>query len=458
MIHIGAWLTLFFIGCTVVLAEGTPIIPDHWTPENAVRFALANNPDIAITQQRIAVAQAGVQEAKAAFYPRLDLSASYQKTNTPLYSFGNILNQGAFNETINFNDPGLSDNLSMNATITYRLYSGGRDQAGLDAAEAGNHALLADMEVVRSQLAFTVVKTLFIIVEAEEILKARRAAAESIVASVQAAQARFEAGDLLKADLLNLEVRQAEAYEDVLVSQHGVNLAKRAFLNVLGLEEGGSDVIPNYAIEELIPKDLSFNGRPEFKELASSIKEAEALLRQSQGGYYPTIEAFAGYQIDKGFEFDGSSNSWQAGVLLNLNLFEGKKKEAKVSAAEAHLRALKQKQRKLSLAIKLEVEKAKLAMEQAQQRLLVTEKMVQQAEEGAALQRERFQEGLLLSSELIDAENRLLDAKVRRILAKSSQRTAVAELRRAVGLDQFDINMKHDTEEEMQSSIKEPKE
>jgi outer membrane protein TolC len=431
----------------MVLAEGTPIIPDHWTPENAVRFALANNPDTAITRQRIAAAQAGVQEAKAVFYPRLDLHASYLQTNYPMYSFSNILNQGVFDEDINFNNPGRSDNLRINATITYRLFSGGRDQAGLDAAEAGNSASRADMEVVRSQLAFAVVKTVFTIVEAEEILKARRAAAESIDASVQAAQARFESGDLLKADLLNLEVRQAEAYEDVLVSQHGVNLAKRAFLNVLGLEEGSSDVIPNYAIEELMPRDLSFNGRPEFKEIASSIKEAEALLRQSQGGYYPTIEAFAGYQIDKGYEFDGSGNSWQAGVLLNLNLFEGKKKEAKVSAAEAHLRALKETQRKLSLAIKLEVEKATLAMEQAQQRVLVTEKMVQQAEEGAALQRERFQEGLLLSSELIDAENRLLEAKVRRILARSAQRTAVAELRRAVGLEQFNMNVQRDTEE-----------
>ena len=40
--------------------------------------------------------------------------------------------------------------------------------------------------------------------------------------------------------------------------------------------------------------------------------------------------------------------------------------------------------------------------------------MVEQAEESAHLSRERFKEGLILSSELIDVENRLTDAQVRK--------------------------------------------
>jgi outer membrane protein TolC len=115
---LATWLFLFATAQTQAMAENSPIIPDQWTPENAVIFALANNPDTAITRQRIAVAQASVQEANAAFYPRLDLSASYQQTNNPMYSFGNILNQGVFDDTINFNDPGTTDNLRLNATVS----------------------------------------------------------------------------------------------------------------------------------------------------------------------------------------------------------------------------------------------------------------------------------------------------------------------------------------------------
>ena len=431
-------LFFFVIAQTLALAEDSLGVPEQWTTENAVRFALENNPNTAITKQRIAAAQAAVQEANSAFYPRLDLNASYQQTNNPMYSFGNILTQGEFDNTIDFNNPGTTDNLGLNATISYKLYNGGRDQAGIDAAEANQNASLYEMDIVRSELSFMVVKTLFTIVHAEETLQARQSALESIDASLQVAKARYEAGDLLKTDLLNLEVHQFEARENMIQTQHAVNLTKRSFLNLLGLEQGTVHVAPNCITEQLVPNDLSYQKRPELQKLTASIEAAEAHLRQAKSGYYPTADAFAGYQVDHGFELGGSGNSWLGGIKINYNLFSGKQTEAQVATAEARLAEQKQHQRKLTLAINLEVEKAKLTVEQAQQRLQVTGKMVELAEESASLHRERFKEGLILSSELIDVENRLTDAKVRRTLARAAERIAVADLRRAVGLGQFD--------------------
>ncbi len=418
-------------------AENRLIVPDQWTPENAVLFALANSPDTAISMQRIAASQAAVQEAAGAFYPRLDLNASYQKTSNPMYSFGNILNQGEFSDTIDFNDPGTTDNLNLNATISYSLYRGGSDQAGLDAADAGKTAALMEMETVRSLLAFAVVKTYFTIIQAEENLRAREAALEAVSTSVDVARARYEAGDLLKADLLNLEVHLSEANEDLIQARHRAELAKRAFLNLLGLEQGTVRLTPDCETEQPVPADLSFDGRPELKKLTASLAAADAAVRRARGGYSPSADAFATYQVDQDYELDGSGSSWMAGVRINMNFFAGGQTEARIAAARARLGELKEMQRKLALAINLEVEEAMLALEQARQRLLVTAKMVEHAEESAALSRERFKEGLVLSSELIDIESRLTDARVRKSLALAAQRIAVADLRRAVGLAQF---------------------
>ena len=99
---------VIFMGtaCASISArEGGPVVPDEWSVEEAVGFALANSPDTAITRQRIHAAQATVEQATAAFYPRVDLGVSYGQTNNPMYSFGNILNQGAFDQSIDFNDP-----------------------------------------------------------------------------------------------------------------------------------------------------------------------------------------------------------------------------------------------------------------------------------------------------------------------------------------------------------------
>ena len=77
--------------------------------------------------------------------------------------------------------------------------------------------------------------------------------------------------------------------------------------------------------------------------------------------------------------------------------------------------------------------RAELALSQARQRLLVTDKIVEQARESVELSRARFREGVILASDLIDSETRLTEAEVRQAVARSALRLAAADLRRAAG-------------------------
>ncbi|NOX79528.1 MAG: TolC family protein [Deltaproteobacteria bacterium] len=411
--------------------------PATWTVQAAVRFALAHSPDIAVTRHRIAAARAAVKEAQSAFYPRIGVSTSYSRTNNPMYSFGNILNQGVFNNTINFNDPGWSDNLDMTAGVNYRFYNGGHDQAGVQAARAGEAASELELAVVHSRLEFAVVRSFLTIVQARETVQARQSAVKAIAASLQVARARYAAGTMLKADLLNLEVQQSKTHENLIQARHGLALAKRGFLNLLGLAKGTVNIDDGHYPEQPIPANTSFARRPELKRMDAAIRAARAQVRQAVSGYYPTADAFVNYRIDKGYELDGSGNSWMGGVRLNYNLFDGHRTSAAVTRARALLAAAREQKRKLSLAINFEVEQAQLALEQAGQQLQVTKKMVEQADESARLSRARFKEGVILSSDLIEVENRLTDALVRRTVARASRRIAIADLRWAIGLQQF---------------------
>lgn len=430
-------ICIVFESASISASEEAPVVPDEWTVEEAVTFAIANSPDTAITRQRISAAHATVEQATAAFYPQVDLGASYGQTNNSMYSFGNILNQGVFDQSIDFNDPGKTDNLNMNATLNYRFYNGGKDEAGLRAAEAGEAASKHELEAVHLQLGFQVVRTYFTIIQAQETVQARKSATDAIAASIQVARARYEAGDLLRADLLNLEVHQSREQENLIQARHALNLAKKGFLNLLGLERGPVVLKTDCSIDQLVPTQTTFEHRPELKRLEAAIEAAELLVRKAQGGYYPTADVFAGYQVDKGYELDGAGNSWLAGIKVNYNLFNGHQTSSEIARANAVLAEKKEEKRKMVLAIDLEVEQARLFLEQAEKRLQVTKKMVEQAEESARLNRERFKEGVVLSSDLIDVENRLTDALVRRTGARTSRRIAVADLRRALGMHQF---------------------
>ncbi|MGE4558608.1 MAG: TolC family protein [Desulfobulbus sp.] len=421
-----------------IAAAPTDSIPPKWSVQSAVAYALSHNPDTRAAVERMAAAEADLKAARSAFYPQLGVAVEYSRTNNPMYSFGNILNQGMFTDSIDFNDPGTTDTLQTKGVVQYRLYNGGRDGAAVNAAENRGQASVLEKDAIRLQLEFNVVRSFCSIVQAGEVVVARQSALEAISASLAVARARFEEGSLLQEEVLNLEVQQARAQEQLIQARHSLSLAHRGFLRLLGLEGETVRLDPQASPIQEIPAAQEISRRPELKAMSAQIKMLEALVRQARGGYAPTADIFGSYQVDKGTELDeGSGNSWTTGLRLNYTLFNGGRTGAEVERTEAQLREAREKRHRLELAFSLEMEQAILALHQEDERLKVTEKMVASAQESARLSRLRFKEGLLLSSELIDTENRLTDALLSHTLATASRKIAIADLRRTTGLHQF---------------------
>lgn len=434
-----AWLSWIFLVAVVTVSPADSAEDKRWTAREAVIFALQNSPDSRIAAQRISAAIAQRDMAASSFRPRLNLSAGYDQTNNPMYSFGNILNQGSFDESIDFNDPGRTDNLNIKAELLYRFYNGGRDEAGVNAAASSQLATEMDRKTTYQQLGYEVVNAYQQISQAQDQVAAREAELKAIEASLDVAVARFEAGDLLKADKLNFEVQKSRARENLIISQHRLELSKKIFLNLLGLEQGSALIASESENRQTVPTQDSYQQRPEISSLEAQLARAEAELQRSQGHRYPTLDGFASYQYDYGFVNDDDGNSWAAGLKLNYNLYDGHNAQAETAAKKAAYQTVKEQLTKLRLAVNLEIEEAELNYNQALERRSVTEQMVQVARESAQLSRERFKQGLILSSDLIDVELRLTDALVRQSAAKAHYEVAIANLRRAAGLQQFSI-------------------
>lgn len=411
-----------------------------WTARDAVEFALRNNPDSLVAHQRLKEAEALRLRSAASFYPHIDLSASYSQTDNPMYSFGNILNQGAFTPGIDFNAPGRTDDLNLGAGAHYRFYNGGQDLARNRAATAGVEASAAARDAVLLRLQFEVFRSFHKIDEAQNVNRAMMLALDSIRASLAVARARYAAGDLLKADLLNLEVQESRALEDQIASAHTLALANRVFLQLLGLNAGDVRIAPGPMEAPLRPASPDPQLRPELLQLQASLRAAESEVQAARGSRWPTLDGFATYNYNQGYVLDGSGDSWLAGVKVNFKAFDGQSAAADIALSEARLRALRGEQGKLELALGLEVTQAELALRQAEQRLQVTQKMVDQATESELLSRARFNEGALLAADLIEIDTRLTEARVRNAVAASALQVAIADLRRAAGLPVFETN------------------
>ena len=129
---------------------------EPWTLERALKQALAASPDARLAQQRILAAQAGVEQANAAFWPRLQFQSSYTRTDNPMTVFGSILNQRAYSSSLNFNDVPAVDDLNARGLLTVPLYAGGRNIATRKAATANSEAARQDNAAVQNALGFEV--------------------------------------------------------------------------------------------------------------------------------------------------------------------------------------------------------------------------------------------------------------------------------------------------------------
>src|SRR3972149_61216 len=75
---------------TAAPAQGEPGSPTDLTLAAAVTLALERHP---------ALRAAGVDQARAAFLPRVDFSEGITRSDNPVYAFGALLNQGRFTQT-----------------------------------------------------------------------------------------------------------------------------------------------------------------------------------------------------------------------------------------------------------------------------------------------------------------------------------------------------------------------
>ena len=351
------------------------------------------------------------------------------------------LNQRAFSFTGNFNHPDPTDNLNSKVLAQWSLYDGGQSLASRQAAKLNTEATRQTFAAARNDLVFEVTRAFHTIGKAREFVSAAAAAVGSIEANVTVASNRFAAGNVLKTDLLDSQVRLAESQENLIRARNAVALSEVVFRTVIGVgekENVTADETVGQAPRLSSPDEsnrrdtCSTLSRPELAAAQQTVTAAERQVRAAQAGYIPRLNTFASYDLDSG---NGTryTDSWLAGVSIDVNIFDGFLTRGKVSEARANLESARQQERKVALSVTLETRQAQLNLEETQARLDTTGKSVEQAEESVQITKDRYANGLALLTQLLDAENALTAARQRRAAVGTDLLIARAALDHALG-------------------------
>jgi outer membrane protein TolC len=178
--------------------------------------------------------------------------------------------------------------------------------------------------------------------------------------------------------------------------------------------------------------------RPEIVALRSRIAAGRANAAATRAGLWPQANLSAGYDYanpnPRILPLEPRwKSSWSVGAVVSLSLFDGGRTAAAAAQIEAQADALGHRLEDLERRVRLEVTQRLLELGTARQAAAVAVANLDSAHENVRVARDRYHEGVIPSSELLDAETALLRAGLDRTNALAQVRVALANLERAVG-------------------------
>jgi outer membrane protein len=417
--------------------------PDHpLSLDEAVALALERNPDFLAAAERIAEAEAGVGEVTSGFYPQVGARLGYVRTDNPAQAFSVILNQRRFSFDLDFNNPGATQNVRPEIFGIWPLFRGGQDHERRQASLLGVEAAKLERLALRNALSDAVIGTYCALVAAPEQVEAARASIAAVSSALRQAQARFSAGAALKSDVLSLDVRLAEARENEVRAQNGVELARAAMRTLLALPPeapieiagptaaGEVDIPPTFA--EALQRALT--ARPELGAASRQVAMREHELQAERAAYLPRVDAVGSFGNDSSnFELSHTRDSWTFGAAAEIDVFSGFRTREKVRAAERRLAAAREAERKARLDVENDVRTAFLAVDEARQRTRVATAAVTSADDALQLVQTQYEAGTVTITRYLEAEAARTAARSRAIAARYDLQRAGAALRKSMG-------------------------
>ena len=439
---VGLWeLTVFlvaFLSPTVANAQQPPL---PLTLEEALERGQRESLRIVEQQARVDVAAAAEAGARAADRPLIAALAGYTRTNH-VQEFQILTPTPPVRSTLY---PDVPDNYRTRFDFQWPIYSGGKDDALVRAAQAERGAAGADLLAVRADLRLEITRAFWALVTAREAEQVLERSVESLDAHVRDVRARLDQGLVPPNEVLSAEAQRAR--ERVLaIEARNTRGSVEADLGRLIGETSGRPIVPQVPAGEGPAKadDLTAlieearKSRPERQAFEERAVAARARATAASAAARPQIGINGGYDYARPNprifpRVDDWEDSWDVSVNLSWSLWDGGRHHAERAQAEAGTRAVEARAGEFDRQLALDVRQRWLDVDSSRAAIDAASEGLRAAVEARRVLLERFAVGVATSTEVLDAETAVLQAELDRTRAVSNARLAHARLDRAVG-------------------------
>ena len=403
------------------------------TLKDAVDFSLKNNKQLKSNEAKILEAVANVKEAEERKLPDASISGSY--LYLPVHPAIDLKTGSGSGGS-----PSVSQAVYGIANISLPLYNGGKIKYGIESAKFLEQAVKSDAENDRGSVTLNIINAcinLYKAYQAIELVKENLAQSKQRVKDLTNLEKN---GLLARNDLLKSELQSSNIELTLLDAESNYKLASVNMNIMMGLPEqtilipdkSGLALPTSIKTLEEYEQDAMQN-RADISAFSFRKKSAAVNIKSIKADKYPSLTLTGGYIAADVPKFLTVYNAVNIGVGVKYNIASLWKNKSKIQQAEARVKQITAGEEMLTDNIRLQINQTYQAYLVSIKKIQVYEKSVIQATENFRITKNKYDNSLATTTELLDADVALLQTKLSVTNAKADSFIAYNKLLETAG-------------------------
>ncbi|MCC7401348.1 MAG: TolC family protein [Chitinophagaceae bacterium] len=407
------------------------------TLDEAIDLGIKNSKQLQINLEKIKEATAALREAEDKRLPDASVSGAYLRL---LGSKVDLKRGGGGGGNPNAGPPSISQAIYGITNVSFPVFSGGRIKYGIESSRYLEQAARLDAAGNKEEVIQNTIEAYANLFKAKSTVKLMQ---DNLQQSQQREKdfINLEKNGLLaRNDLLKAQLQTSNVELSLLDAQNNLQLANLNMDLMLGLPASTELQTDTTVIER---KETSLAVQDYLQSAATNRKDMLAIdfrkkaaadgVRITKGQLYPSLQLTGGYIAADIPEFLTITNAVNIGLGISYNIGSIWKTKSKIEQAEAKVREAELTQSLMSDNLQLQVNKSYLTLLSSRKKIDVYAKAVEQADENYKIIKNKFDNSLATTTDLLEADVAQFQAKLNYTLAKADAFVAYHKLLQTAG-------------------------
>jgi outer membrane protein len=426
-----------FLGVAFISSVGHAQEKRTLTLQEAINLAVQNSGQLKISQAKIDEAAAAVKEAVERRLPDANISGSYLLLNNPNINLKTKPSSGGSTGSSQPAHP--SSAAYTMANVSLPVYAGSKIRYGIESAKLLEKAVRLDAENDMSSVILNTIDAYNNLYKSGVVVNLAAENLKSAKERVTELTSLEKNGIIPRNDLMKAQLQASNAEIATLDAENNWQLANISMDLLLGLPEKTELAIDSSFKQTSAVQNLedytraALKNRKDLEALGFRAQAAGTAVKATAAEKFPSVAISAGYVAADIPHVLTVTNAINIGLGIQYNISSLWKNKSKLQQAQARQKQIAAGEGILSDAIRLEVSRAYYNYLAASRKIGVNRIAVEQASENFRIIKNKHANSLATTTELLDADTALYQARVNLAFSESDAVVAYNKLLEASG-------------------------